>query len=136
MRYLILALAGGAALAAVGVTGLKLNSSASAAVGAGQPKNIERFLMQASGDEKNCVVEKTEGDGPVSRVLVAPDCDEMLPGLSGLSYWSENADGTVTLSADGTKPAVIFAEADGIAYESIQPRMPLISLISQEEPGD
>jgi hypothetical protein len=132
MRYLIFLLASGAALAAIAITGLKINSSASAAAGALQPSNIERFVMQASGDDKTCLVEKTEGEGPLSHVSVASDCDEMLPGLSGLHYWSESSDGTVTLSADGRTPAVVFAQADGVAYESIEPRMPIMALMESD----
>lgn len=132
MRYLIFVLIGGTALAAVAVIGLRPNSPASAATGAPQPTNVERFLMQASGGDKTCLVEKTESEGRLSRVSLAPDCDEMLPGLSGLHYWSESSDGTVTLSADGRTPSVVFAQADGIAYESIEPRMPIIALMEGE----
>lgn len=130
MRIFSMALVAGVALA-IGVVGLKLNSQASAAVDARQVAGVERFVMQASGDEQTCVVQKT-GAGPLSKVSVAPQCDAMMPGLSGLHYWSENADGTVALSADGHTPAVIFAQADGVAYESIEPRTPLIALISKD----
>lgn len=131
MRIFSMALVAGVAVV-VGVVGLKLNSQASAAVDVRQAAGIERFVMQASGDEQTCVVEKTAGAGSLSKVSVAPQCDTMLPGLSGLHYWSENADGTVALSADGGTPAVIFAQADGVAYESIEPRTPLIALISKD----
>lgn len=131
MRALLIALIAGTALA-VGVVGLKLNPQASAAVDTRHAADVERFVMQASGGEETCVVEKATGAGPLSEVSVAPQCDAMMPGLSGLHYWSEGADGTVALSADGHTPAVIFAQADGVAYESIEPRTPLIALISKD----
>jgi hypothetical protein len=130
MRYLLMI--GAAALAAVAATGLRLNSSASAAADARADPEVERFLLQASGNDADCIVERLDAPGPVSRVLVAPACDAMLPGLSALHYWREQADGTVMLSADGTTPSVIFAQADGVAYESIEPRTPLMSLISRD----
>ena len=49
--------------------------------------------------------------------IVAPDCDSVMPGLSTMRYWRESADGTVTLSADGKTPAVLFGPSDGVAYE-------------------
>jgi len=129
MRTLLIALVVGAAFAA-GAAGLKPNSQASAAVDARQAAGLERFVMQASGGEGTCVVEKAVGAGSLSKVSVAPQCDAMMPGLSGLHYWSEGADGTVALSVDGKAPAIIFAQADGVAYESIEPKTPLIALIS------
>lgn len=132
MRYLILLLAGGAALAAIAATGLKIHSSASAAAGAVPLTNVERFVMQANGDDKTCLLEKTGSEGALSHISVAPDCDEMLPGLSGLHYWRDSSNGTVALSTDGRTPAVVFAQADGVAYESIEPRLPIIALMESD----
>lgn len=134
MRIIILALLGGATLVTIASAGIKLNSSAAAATATDALKNpsIERFLLQASGNDATCIVEKAEGVGPMAHMVVAAGCDEMLPGLSRLHYWSEAADGTVTLSADGTTPSVVFAQADGVAYESIEPRAPLMSLLESD----
>jgi hypothetical protein len=127
MRYSVLALAGGSICAAAIVTGLKLHTQADAA-----PKApaVEAFQLQASGEEANCAVEKVAGAGPLLRVIVAPDCDGLMPGLSKMQYWREDADGTVTLSADGKTASVVFGLADGVAYESLEPRTPLMSLIA------
>jgi len=129
MRTILFALIGGTALAAVGVAGLRLNSQASAATDARTDPSVERFLLQASGDEQTCPIDKAKGNGRLTYVRVAPECDELLPGLSKAHYWIENPDGTVILSADGKSPTAIFAQADGVAYESIEPRTPLMSLI-------
>jgi hypothetical protein len=63
-------------------------------------------------------------------VSVAQDCDGLLPGLARIRYWHEDADGTVTLSADGKTASVVFGPADCVAYESLKPRTPLMSLIA------
>ena len=132
MRSILFSLIGGTALAAAAVAGLRLNSSASAAPEARSNPPVERFLLQASGDEQTCPIEKAKGNGPVTYVMIAPQCDELLPGLSKAQFWIENQDGTVMLSADGRSPSIIFARADGVAYESIKPRMPLMSLIEND----
>lgn len=97
-----------------------------------QAAGIKRFVMQASGDEQTCVVEKNGGCRVAQQGQRGAAMRHVLPGgLSGLHYWSENADGAVALSADGGTPAVIFAQADGVAYKS-RPRTPLIALISKD----
>jgi hypothetical protein len=63
-------------------------------------------------------------------VTVAPACDRVLPGLSSVQYWQEGADGTVTWSADGTTASVVFGVGDGVAYESVEPRIPVLALIA------
>jgi hypothetical protein len=133
MRFHSIALLAGIGMAAAAVIGLRLNSSASAAPVPEGPAPVERFVLQASGDVPSCSVEKAEGQGPLTHVLVATDCDVVLPGLSKLHYWSEKPDGTVELSADGGRTAaVVFAPSDGVAYESVEPRTPLMSLIDSE----
>lgn len=91
---------------------------------------VERLTLQSSGETDTCTIEKSRAAGPVTHVVVAPECDRLLPGLSKATSWIEQADGTVALSADGSAPAAVFAEADGVAYESIEPRTPLLSLLA------
>jgi hypothetical protein len=130
MRYSVLALAGGSMFAAVAIAGLKLHSQAQAAPEISPTAAVEAFRLQASGDPAGCAIEKAIGGGPLVGVSVAQDCDGLLPGLSKIRYWREDADGTVTLSADGKTASVVFGPADGVAYESLKPRAPLMSLIA------
>jgi hypothetical protein len=95
-----------------------------------RPAAVEAFRLQVSGDEVDCTIEKAVGGGPLVGVTVAQDCDGLLPGLSTMRYWRENADGTVTLPADGKTASVVFGPADGVAYEWLKPRTPLMSLIA------
>jgi hypothetical protein len=131
MRFRSFALLVGIGLAAVAIVGLRLNSSASAAPVPESAAPIERFVLQASGDAPDCSIEKAEGQG-LTHVLVSSACDAVLPGLSKLHYWNEKPDGTVELSADGHAATVVFAPSDGVAYESVEPRVPLMSLMVSE----
>jgi hypothetical protein len=128
----LFALLGSTALVAIAIVGLRLNSSASAATDTRTNPSVERFRLQASGDEATCVIEKSKGKGRITYVTVAPDCDGLIAGISQARYWIEEPDGTVALSADGRTAAVIFAQADGVAYESIEPRTPLMSLLESD----
>ena len=110
------------------IAGFKLQSQAVAETS--PVPAVEMFQLQASGDQATCLVEKATGPGPVVNVIVAPDCDSVMPGLSTMRYWREGADGTVTLSADGKTPSVLFGPSDGVAYESVEPRTPLMALIA------
>jgi hypothetical protein len=132
MRLTSLALIGGAALAAAALVGLRHNSAATAAPARIDRPMVEKFVLHSTGEVLSCVVEKAEGQGPLTHVRVAPGCDTVVAGLSKVHYWNEKADGTVELSANGSAPAVIFAPGDGVAYESVEPRTPLMSLMVSE----
>jgi len=128
MRYSGMALVGGAVIGGLAIAGFRLPSRAVAETS--PVPAVEMFQLQASGDAATCLVEKAAGPGPLVHVIVAPDCDSVMPGLSTMRYWRESADGTVTLSADGKTQAVLFGPSDGVAYESVEPRTPLMALIA------
>ena len=133
MRYSMLALAGGSICAVAMIAVLKLHAQAQAAPEALAVPAVEAFRLQASGEAAGCTVEKTAAAGPRNHVIIAQACDDVLPGLSKMRFWLEAADGTVTLSEDGKRASVVFALADGVAYESVEPRMPLMSLIASND---
>src|SRR3954468_2985615 len=134
MRTSTLVLAACVAAGTVAVVGFHMNSTASAASAAapvhGDP-GIETFILQATGDLPSCRIEKPRGAAPVVRVALSAECGELLPGLRQAHYWREKPDGTVELSPDGVTPVVIFEVGDGVAYESIAPRRPLMAMIEQ-----
>jgi hypothetical protein len=119
------------AAGAVAVIGFRLNSTASAAAPAASDPGVERFILQATGDLPPCLIEKPRGEAPVIRVELAKECDQILPGLRRAHYWRQMPDGGVELSVDGTTPVVSFEVGDGVAYESIEPRTPLMAMIEQ-----
>jgi hypothetical protein len=52
--------------------------------------------------------------------------------MARAKFWQEEADGSVIFSENGIDPIVTFAVGDGVAFESIQPHVPLISLAAVE----
>src|SRR5262245_42025979 len=108
MRTSTLVLAACVAAGAIAVLGFHLNSTASAAAPVAGDAGVERFVLQSTGDLPSCLIEKPRGEAPVIRVEIAPECDQILPGLSQAHYWREKPDDTVELSADGTTPVVTF----------------------------
>ncbi|WP_352501123.1 hypothetical protein [Mesorhizobium sp. M0012] len=63
-------------------------------------------------------------------MTVAANCRRVLPGVEQAKFWREQDDGTVTFSANGTDPIVMFSVADGDGYESYAPALPLLTLAS------
>src|SRR5262245_13954110 len=108
MRTSTLVLAACVAVGAVAVIGFHLNSTASAAAPRAGDPGVDRFVLQSTGDLPSCLIEKPRADAPLIRVEIAPECDQILPGLSHAHYWREKPGDTVELSADGTTPVVTF----------------------------
>ena len=91
------------------------------------------FHLVANGTEAECVVSRGADisvghSGTVARLVVAPECGRVLPGMDKAAFWMDREDGTVAFSADGRHDIVSFAVADGDGYESFRPRLPLIAL--------
>lgn len=131
MRTSTIILAACVAAGAVAVIGFRLESSASAAAPAAGDAGVERFVLQSTGDLPSCLIDKPRGEAPVIRVELSPECDAILPGLRQAHYWRDKPDGGVELSADGVTPVVSFEVGDGVAYESVEPRRPMMVLIEQ-----
>lgn len=129
MRLLLLALIGAGVFGAISA-GAKPDAGLDPVPVASIPAPVRHFLVQANGDGARCRIEKPTNAG--QQVTIAPACDAVLPGLSAVRYWNESADGTVTLSADGRTPVAVFTPGDGVAYESIAPRTPLIALVDSD----
>ncbi|MGO4831621.1 hypothetical protein AB4144_04885 [Rhizobiaceae sp. 2RAB30] len=60
------------------------------------------------------------------------DCDEVMPGLSDVRYWREEADGSVLFGSVGGVTMAAFAQADGAGYESFAPRHPLMAMVPED----
>lgn len=88
----------------------------------------ERFRL-VSGDS-SCVVLRSAAMGTAPAGLTAGhDCDEVMPGLSDVRFWREEADGSVLFGSVGGVTMAAFAQADGAGYESFAPRHPLMTLV-------
>lgn len=87
------------------------------------------YRLVANGDGAACIVTRgAELSDGLSQITVGADCRSLLPGLEHAKFWREQEDGTVALSENGVDPILSFGIADGVGYESFEPRRPLISL--------
>ncbi|MER9230627.1 hypothetical protein NKI56_00725 [Mesorhizobium sp. M0622] len=90
------------------------------------------YRLTANGDEASCAVSRgAEISQGLSLLTVAANCRRVLPGVEQAKFWREQDDGTVTFSADGTDPIVMFSVADGDGYESYAPALPLLTLAAR-----
>jgi len=87
------------------------------------------YRLTANGDEAACAVQRgaAVSDG-LSRLKIAPDCRQLMPGIERAKFWREQADGSVAFSENGIDPIVTFGVADGDGYESYAPSAPLLAL--------
>lgn len=106
-------------------------------VPADQVASAETYKLRSTQAAETCDV--TRGDqltGGRSRLSVDPSCAALLPGVEKAKYWVDKDDGSVAFTANGVDPIVTFAIADGVAYESLQPAQPVISLDAQNAPAE
>ncbi|AZO17183.1 hypothetical protein EJ069_22195 [Mesorhizobium sp. M2A.F.Ca.ET.043.05.1.1] len=109
-----------------GVQFLDGGDSESAAV---EPAASSTYRLTANGDEAACAVQRgaAVSDG-LSRLKIAPDCRQLMPGIERAKFWREQADGSVAFSENGIDPIVTFGVADGDGYESYALSAPLLAL--------
>jgi hypothetical protein len=69
--------------------------------------------------------------GGLNDLVIPAECNDLMPGLSALRFWKEGSDGSVTFSSNGSDSPVLFAVADGVAYESYKPSRPLLSIVEE-----
>ena len=87
------------------------------------------YRLTANGDEAACAVQRGArvSDG-LTRLEIAPDCRQLMPGIERVKFWREQPDGSVAFSENGVDPIVTFSVADGDGYESYAPAAPLLAL--------
>jgi len=99
---------------------------------AGYPIPAETFQLRSNEVTHTCAVTRgQELSAGRAELKVDPSCAAVLPGVEKAKYWVDKTDGSVAFTADGVDPIVTFAVADGVAYESLQPAQPVISLDAQ-----
>jgi hypothetical protein len=132
MKYGLVAIVLAGAAAALSVDkGVLVTQPSEATPVVGEISAGETFLVRALGSDESCRVRKAAMQGDVAELDAEPGCDDILPGLSRARHWQELDDGSVIFSTDGSETVISFSVADGVAYESFEPRSPLISLISE-----
>ncbi|WP_265518605.1 hypothetical protein [Nitratireductor luteus] len=91
-----------------------------------------RYRLSVSGRDGSCLVEKGVEMGLDAAELKAEDdCYQLLPRLADARIWKRSGEGDVVFAAaDGREIARFFA-ADGVAFESLKPASPLMSLTAE-----
>lgn len=90
----------------------------------------ERYRLVGEGTACTIYRGPLLGDG-LNDLVIPAECNELMPGLSALRFWKEGSDGSVTFSSNGSDAPVLFAVADGVAYESYKPSRPLLSIVEE-----
>jgi hypothetical protein len=122
------------ALAAIGVfsggPGLDETTTSAIAPASGQQA---RFMLVSAGDETACTLVAEEAPhGTMRQITLAPDCLAAGPELAAMRFWLDRPDGTVALAGADGRVRAEFALADGAAYESYNPRFPVMTLLAAE----
>ena len=129
-RYFLMALAL-AGVATVGMTGFRSLQPVPPADASSQAQatGAETFELRSSEAATTCAVTRGDSvDGERATLKVEPACAALLPGVEKAKYWLDKADGSVAFTENGVDPIITFAVADGVAYESLEPALPVISL--------
>ncbi|MBA3448890.1 MAG: hypothetical protein H0T56_15040 [Pseudaminobacter sp.] len=91
--------------------------------------DTETVRLQSYGGAVSCEAVRGEAIAPGQSALhVDDDCASLIPGMERAKFWQEREDGSVVFTENGVDPIATFAFADGAAYESIQPALPVIAL--------
>lgn len=90
-----------------------------------------RFRLVIAGHDVTCLVSKEKSAATAATELeIAGECLALLPRLAEVRYWRETDDGTVVFAGADGEALVEFFGADGVAYESLRPAAPFISMIA------
>jgi len=124
-------LAGALAVAGALSGGPELDETTTAAI-APASGQAARFTLVSAGDEAACtlVAEQTPA-GTMRRLALARDCLAAAAELADVRFWLDRPDGTVALAGADGRVRVEFAPADGAAYESYNPRFPVMTLLAE-----
>lgn len=80
------------------------------------------FTVSNIGARTVCVVERGAVLTGRSRIFDAPaDCESVWPGLAAARNWTENGDGTVTLSDAQGQQLLVLGPAEGFDFGAIEP---------------
>ena len=96
-----------------------------------QARPQDRFILSFSTGHESCAVTAAEGEETRRRLLLDAACAGLNAGLADARWWLERADGTVAFAREDGHVVAEFAMADGAAYESYAPRLPIMTLLAE-----
>ena len=123
------AVAVGAAQLANGANGVALDEPA---VSVGDPSIYYR--LHVLGESESCRIEKgPAARGGDSQLLAGEKCAAIFPAIGRARAWRESDEGTVDFVDQSGGVVAAFAVADGSAYESFSPGLPIMALVAVAE---
>jgi hypothetical protein len=87
--------------------------------------SIEAFRVLRADTGASCAIAISSDNGAAARLAVEGRCGGVLAALPDARSWAEAADGSVTLA---TAVVARFAPSEGHAFESFEPKTPILSL--------
>ena len=87
----------------------------------------------SSADSTGCSLAAGHAlEGGPRPLRLAPGCVVDNPGLAEARYWLDRHDGTVAFSGADGRIVAEFAAADGAAFESYSPPLPVMTLFTDD----
>jgi len=87
----------------------------------------------SSADSTGCSLAAGHApEGGPRPLRLAPGCVADNPGLAEARYWLDRHDGTVAFSGADGRIVAEFAAADGAAFESYSPPLPVMTLFADD----
>lgn len=120
------------AAASIFQAGPRLDATTTASLAtAGAPQ--DRFRLVSTLGEAGCSLTAGQaGKDGLRPLVLAAGCIDGNPALAQARYWLDRPDGTVALSAADGRVVAEFAAADGAAFESYDPPLPVMTLFTDE----
>lgn len=93
-----------------------------------------RFRLRSSTLDTDCSIaaEETVVEDGRRRLRLDAACARLVPVLEGARWWLERPDGSVAFALADGRVVAEFAAADGAAFESYAPRLPIMTLLAAD----
>jgi hypothetical protein len=94
----------------------------------------ERYAVFRPGVREGCSLVREAASLPGAAVVEAdPDCRAVFNPLADVAVWQEGERGTVVLKDKAGRRIAELAPADGLAYQSVEPASPILSLVALDD---
>lgn len=84
----------------------------------------KHFRLSVLGQDETCAVEL----GDTAALTLDPKCSRLFQPLSEARFWQEQPNGDILLVTVDGRTIAQFFQGDGVAYESVEPAAPLMTL--------
>lgn len=94
----------------------------------------ERYSVYRPGETQACLLTRQAGELPgTAQVKADAACRAVFDPLGDVALWQENNRGGVLLKDKSGRQIAELAPADGLAYQSVEPAVPILSLVALDD---